>query len=253
MPPSKSLLSGDIKYFRLPEILQLIAMDRLTGRLTLKITRQTVIIYIRTGQVVFAEGEKRGVREQIGSILVRMGALTEDALQSALALSAARGERLGQVLIDESIVTPEDIKKALLVQTERSVYRAMAWGQGRFSFELSDMPEYIHEAVSGIRVEDLILEGIRRVNEGRMIAEKIPSLDIIFARSSYSKDELAGLPIKEDERLVLALVDGLRDIKALAFASGISEFRLMKALFALFSAGIIRRQSATSVSRTNYL
>jgi predicted transcriptional regulator len=60
--------------------------------------------------------------------------------------------------------------------------------------------------------------------------------------------------LKGPERLVLELVDGKRDIKELIDISGLSEISILRALFALYSAGFVRKYEPTgSQYRTQYL
>jgi hypothetical protein len=247
-------LSGDIHHFRLPEVLQVISMQRLTGRLSLSHDGQYVDIYMKDGRVAFATGEKRGKRELLGSMLVNMGRLTQAALGESLSKCARTGGRLGGVLADCGLVSMADIKSALLKQTERSVYKGMAWGEGRFVFELGPMPDFVDDVPIEIRVEDLILEGVRRIEEVRLISEKIPSLEIVFTKSLYTREELNNMGVKQDERIVLELIDGKTSVKGLLDASGLAEFVFLKALYALYSAGIIKKLGpAARGGRTQYL
>lgn len=228
----------------------MLAFQRLTGRLILINDEMSVEIYLRDGHVAFASGEKRGYREQLGNILFRMGKVKEDALERALSRCAREGRRLGQVLAEEGLVTPEDIKDALYKQTERSTYRAMAWGEGLFYFRLCELPDFANDFPIELRVEDLILEGVRRIGESRLILEKIPNEDIVF-RMVYGQDELNSVSLEADERLVLGLVNSRRAVKEIVAMSGLSRLGCLRALYALFSAGIIKK--VETFSRTNYL
>ncbi|HLB25819.1 MAG TPA: DUF4388 domain-containing protein [Nitrospirota bacterium] len=254
MTREKPLLAGNIRYFRLPEVLQLVALQRLTGRLTLSHGGRTVDIYLRGGRVVFASGEERASREQLGHLLVKMGRLTQAALGNALDAAAQKNERLGMFLVQEGLAAPADISSALLKQTERSVYRAMAWGEGSFRFSLCALPDVVEDFPVALRVEELILEGVRRIGEGRVISEKIPNLDVVFTKPIYSEQELLDMGLREDERLALERIDGRKDVRAILAECGLGEFTLMKALYALYSAGIIKKlDPALRSLRTQYL
>jgi len=115
------ILSGELRYFRLPELLQLVSLQGLTGRLSMSSQGKHVDIYIRSGAVAYATGDTRIPREQLGFLLVNMGRLTQGALDEALAKCAGTGARLGHVLSEEGIVSTDDIRSALEKQTERSV------------------------------------------------------------------------------------------------------------------------------------
>lgn len=160
-------LSGDIHYFRLPEILQLLALGRLTGKLSLAKSQDNVEIYFREGKVVFTAGEKRAGGEQLGSLMVRMGSLDEDRLNEALVISGQTGSMLGRTLVRRGFVTREEITTALRKQTERSVCKAMAWGEGSFRFEFCDLPEHVKDMPVEIKVDDFIFEDGRRIKKAQ--------------------------------------------------------------------------------------
>jgi len=252
--PASRILSGELRYFRLPELLQLVSLQGLTGRLSMSSQGRHVDIYIRSGAVAYATGDTRSTREQLGFLLVNMGRLTQGALDEALAKCARTGARLGHVLSEEGIVSLDDIRSALEKQTERSVYKAVAWAEGGFSFELCALPDFVEDMPIGLGVDELLLEGSRRVGELRLLSEKIPRLDIIFTKPAYTREDIAGMGLKPEERRALELVDGQKDVAALIIESGMGELGLLRALYALYTVGIIKRSSpAGKASRTQYL
>lgn len=252
----RPVLSGDLRYFRLPEILHMVSMQSLTGRLSMSHEGRSVDVYFRDGWIAYATGETRSPKEQLGSMLVSMGRLTKGALDDALARSASESKfgRLGRVLIDDGHVSADDIRTALTKQTERSVYKAMAWADGTFEFELCGLPEFVEEIPLNIKVEGMILEGVRRIGEIRAFTEKITSLGMVFAKPEYTQGEVDAMGLKPEERTVLDIVDGRRDVTELMRISGMEEFTLLRALYALFSAGIIKKAgTARKEARTQYL
>jgi len=252
--PAGSLLSGEIRYFRLPDVLHMVALQGLTGRLSMSSEGKHVDIYFRSGDVAYATGDSRGEREQLGFLLVNMGKLTSGALEDALARCRESGERLGRVLVDGGTVSEQDIRSALMKQTERSAYKAMAWADGRFSFELCRLPEFVEDIPLGLKAADLVIEGVRRLGELRLFAEKIPRLDIVFTAPPYTADDVERMGLKPEERRVLQLIDGERDVSALIEASGLGELGLMRALYALYAVGIIRKSGPGGrADRTQYL
>ena len=245
-----SILSGDIRHFRLPEILQLLSLQKLTGRLMLESSGRAVNIYIRNGGIVFASGDDRRACEQMGHILIMMGRLDESRLDDALRESAGSGDRLGAVLVRSGLVGTGDIRLALEKQTERAVHKAVAWSEGRFQFLQGGMPGFVEDAGFSISVDGIILEGIRQIGEGRRIAEKIPSLDLVFVRAEHATQA----ELRDDERKVLARVDGKTSVGAILDTAGMDEMRVMRAMYALHLAGFIKREGQdVRQHKTDYL
>jgi len=134
---------------------------------------------------------------------------------------------------------------------EDAVYELFTWTEGSFDFEPGIMPDPGTEKVS-LDLQPLMLEGARRVDEWTLIEKAIPSFDAVFALDRqqllFSKLELS-----EDQRSLLPLFDGRRNVDSLVEQSGLSEFTVAKALFGLMTAGYLvpigkARQGASAVS-----
>ena len=61
-------LSGTLKDFALPDIFQLIGMQRKTGLLTLESDRETVTVVFEQGMVVHADSTVRRLDDLLGSL-----------------------------------------------------------------------------------------------------------------------------------------------------------------------------------------
>jgi tetratricopeptide (TPR) repeat protein len=73
-----------------------------------------------------------------------------------------------------------------------------------------------------------------------MIAKKVPSFDLVF---DADRQRLAdsGVTLTIEQEVLLDALDGRRDVTALIDASGLGEFEVGKALYALASAGFVSR------------
>jgi Flp pilus assembly protein TadD len=78
------------------------------------------------------------------------------------------------------------------------------------------------------------------VDEWSLIEKKVPSFDIIFEvdRARLASSEAQLTPAQEQ---LVPLIDGRRDVTTLIDASGIGEFEVGKALYALATAGFLHR------------
>jgi type IV pilus assembly protein PilB len=63
-----------------------------------------------------ARGRARGGRAELGQVLLRLGAITQEKLNEALEIQARTGERLGQILRDIGAVTEQDLARAFADQ-----------------------------------------------------------------------------------------------------------------------------------------
>jgi len=63
------------------------------------------------------EGEPLNYQPKLGEILVKLGKITEEQLQSALEEQKKTGEKLGQILINRGLITPQELSRIFEEQT----------------------------------------------------------------------------------------------------------------------------------------
>jgi len=119
------------------------------------------------------------------------------------------------------------------------VYVLFTWTHGTFNFEPGVTPDDEVETVS-LDPQGLMLEGARRVDEWALIAKKIPTFEIVFSIVQWDLVE-AERSLTDDQRTLVSLIDGARDVQALVAASNLSEFTVGKSLYGLLNAGYITR------------
>src|SRR5919202_1620988 len=171
-------IRGSLKEASLPDVLQLLAMGKKTGCLSVTDRNNFGYVYFDKGRICYASIVNR--RDRLGDILVKGGLISQEQLDAAVELQGKqRDKRLGEILVAMAAISREDLHQQMRVQIEEAVYFLFTWSQGTFNFEPDIRPEEQDFLVS-INPESLLLEGARRVDEGGMIEKKIPSFDIIF-------------------------------------------------------------------------
>jgi tetratricopeptide (TPR) repeat protein len=231
-------IKGSLREASLPDVLQLLAMGQKTGCLSVTDRSNFGYIYFDRGRISYASIVNR--RDRLGDVLVKNGAITQAQLEEVIqAQGRQRQKRLGELLVEQQMLSREVLHRFIRVQIEEAVYFLFTWTQGTFSFEADVRPDERDLLVS-INPETLLLEGARRVDEWSLIEKKIPAFDVIFDvdRGRLTSADVNLTP--EQERL-LPLIDGQRDVHALIDASGMGEFDVGKALYGLATAGFLPR------------
>src|SRR5581483_6291314 len=238
-------IKGSLKEASLPDVLQLLAMGKKTGCLAVTHRQNFGYIYFDRGRICYASIVNR--RDRLGDMLVKGHIITQEQLDGAIALQdRRRDKRLGELLVEQGALTTQQLHGVIEVQIQEAVYFLFTWNQGTFNFEADVLPDQ-HDHVVSINPESLLLEGARRVDEWSLIEKKIPTFDLVFEmdRSKVFSSEVA---LTEEQRAVLELVDGARDVQAIIDASGLVEFEVGKALYGLVSAGFIHRIGKTAAA-----
>ena len=171
-------IRGSLKEASLPDVLQLLAMGKKTGCLSVTHRQSFGYIYFDKGRICYASIVNR--RDRLGDILVKNGLITQAQLDDGdrRAEHAARhapgrdARRAGRIARDElhALHPAADRGGGLL---------PVHVDEGTFNFEPDVEPDEQDILVS-INPESLLLEGARRVDEWSLIEKKIPSFDLIF-------------------------------------------------------------------------
>ena len=235
-------IKGSLKEASLPDVLQLLSMGQKTGCLSVAERSNFGYIYFDLGQITYASIVNR--RDRLGDILVKNGLITPEQLLAAVEAQAHRRDRrLGELLVEMGALTRPALESYMRIQIEEAVYYLFTWTSGTFSFETDVRPD-AQDFLVRISPESLLLEGARRVDEWSLIEKKIPSFDLIFVleRARLTASVVSLTP--EQERLV-PLIDGHRDVVKLIDDSGMLEFDVAKALYGLITAGFAHRLGRT--------
>jgi hypothetical protein len=241
-------LRGNLRELSLPDIFQLITFSGKTG--VLRIRRGDGAeggVWFRDGDVFFAQSNWRS--EPLGERLVAAQRITPMALKNALALRAKEpegGKRLGEILVEGGYVTDKVLEAFVQEQMQDTIFDLMRWDEGDFEFEtLPDGPdEDIGLAVS---IENVIMEGSRRLEEWVRIKKKIPSMEIVFKMATAPGEGTFEISLKPAEWNLLLLVDGSRTVAELATVTNRTDFEVARIIYGLFSAGLLEFASDDEV------
>jgi len=238
-------IKGSLKEASLPDVIQLLFLGRRTGCLALADRHNFGTIYFDEGQIVYAAIVNR--RDRLGDILVRSGRITNEQLQAGVDRQQGdREQKLGEILVELGALPRADLERYIHLQIEEAVYYLFTWTSGTFNFEAGVRPER-EDFLVRLNPESLLLEGARRVDEWSLIEKKIPSFDLIFKVEPGHIGE-AGSELSAEQKRILPLLDGTRDVQLVMDESGLVEFEVGKALFGLITAGFAHRVGTSAAA-----
>jgi hypothetical protein len=255
-------LEGTIRDFGLPDIFQLIGLQRKTGILTLTNDKdqETVTVTFENGMVVMADSSVRRLEDRLGNVLVKQGKVSRERLEDALSVQKQTLQRLGHILASGSAITTRDLRDALSVQVSQIVFRVFRWRDGRYHFAPADTVDYDRENFVPMSADFILMEGIRMVDEWPIIEKKIPTFDIVFRPvvdpsliqvgaeagpdASGAERRAPGtatgrIRLAADEERVFRKVDGVRTVQAIIDATGAGEFEVCRTLFDFLNRNLI--------------
>lgn len=238
----KVALSGDIAAAGgLADLIGFIHQMRWSGRLRVLETNAA-------RELRFLAGEVRGARstkneDRIGEILFRFGRISKNELDRALARTTP-DKRLGQALVELGLINSHDVFLFVKKQVEEVFFALLSQRTGTYIFEREDslIADRDSEADLGLSTRQLLFEGARLLDEMQYFRERIPSSRAIpVQRKAAAKV----VPLGEDLRNVLALIDGVRTVEELGRDSKLGEREATRALFQLMQAGHVELRDET--------
>ena len=225
-------LSGNLATMGFPDLIQWVAGSRKTGILVIKGARCTRRILFHKGLVAAVASDDPS--EHLGTFLVAWGYLTSDTLQELLSKQREMGTMLGEALVRRGVLDRDELRRALVVKTEESIFDLMGWREGEFFFLEEAQSRRDFQGLD-LPVDHFLMEGARQEDERRRFAEAIPDTSHVpsLARAA------GGPPSSDEERRVLGAVDGVRTIREVAHAARMPEFEALSILFAAVRRGLV--------------
>ncbi len=238
--PASAGIRGNLEAFRIIELMQMLALQRHTGRLLISRKDGKAEIYFKEGAVAFAGSTLNGSLPGVEGLLRKTCRLAEDGLQHAHRIASMTGQPIDGVLAQERLLDQKTFAACLRRHTEAVVYKAMGWTEGDFVFDKEPSPQFANPVA--IKVDDLILEGTRRADEWVLIQQKIPDLSLVFEPLIGNAEELTRRGLSAADLKVFSMVDGRRTVQDIIDVSMMSDFDVVKSMFILLSVGLIRKK-----------
>lgn len=232
-------IEGPLRELKLEDVLQLLDLTRKTGVLTVRSERlnDEALVHFETGAIVFAS--RRRSARRLGQQLLRAGRVTERELERALELQRQDPmQRLGEILLEMGSVDEGELDRHLRLQIEETVYDLMAWDEGYFRFEEVQSRVPVRRPLA-IRVESLLMEGARRIDEWSRLEDKVPSVDVVPVLSMIEGDD-EPLSLRAEEWEILSEIDGERPVRQIAADLGRSSFEIARLVYALATIGLVK-------------
>jgi len=231
-------LQGSISRFKIPEIFQLLANSAKTGTLGIQKDDDIVMVYFKNGRIVYAYGPRQS--RHLGQMLRERGKIDDNQLREAVNTQAAvsLSKRLGNVLIEKGYIDRADLAEAVSEQIQELIYSLLSWEEGSFKFYDNQYPTR-EEITVDLSIENVILEGIRRVDEVNRLREQLPDYRTVLKIDTVGAGRRRDISLETEEWNLLARIDGIRTIRELIDESGLGEMKTLEKLATLKLAGLI--------------
>lgn len=237
---------GQLQRVETPDLLTFVNLGRRTGLLEMERPNQSTRIFFLKGDPVFANSTREGLR--LGDVLRRVGKVSPRDLERCAARQRGVGDRIGQALVAEGLLTEEELRSFLKIQVSEVIFDTFTWGEGKFGF-YDDVTHPPNATTIDMNLQNLLMEGVRRLDERDRLAEAFPDHDVLvesLANPEWVKDKMSLTP---EEWSVFFLVDGRRSLEEICLLAGnpdeLATLEILNRLRGVKLIGIVAPQPRT--------
>jgi hypothetical protein len=212
--------SGDLEHFPLVDIVQLLHTTNKTGTLSLNGPKGESQLVFRDGYFVSANHVDNSIR--IGQILLDMGVVSPETLDSALAdqknAGAAR-KPLVATLIENGHLDKQAAFNGLEMLIEMTIVEVLTWTSGSFSLDVMKIeacdeyryfPEKLHQEIL-LNAQGILMDALRIYDEKM----RDGTLGEIFFRSSENNSQSAAASVESSGQSQTTITADLLGLDAL--------------------------------------
>jgi len=227
---------GSLAEHDLPHLVQGLYRQSWTGNVSLSRGEARILVAVRNGQLVFAASSNPDHR--LGPLLLQRGTVTLREITEA-GKAVAPGRRLGKILVEGGMLSPKELVRAVVDQTQEIVYHAFQWAEGQF--ELQPGRESTEAITLNISTPNIILEGISRITSWSRIVRGVGGLDTKYVRTPEGQATAHEMFLSSEQRSLLEDAAIQCDVETLCGRSTLSDFEVCRSLWAFAVIGVVRR------------
>jgi len=252
---------GTLKEFKVPDILQLISLQKKTGILTFTSSEGFITLIFDKGMIVGVDSFPKKLEMRVGSVLVKQDFISEEMLQRALSIQKRTNQKIGEILLGMGLIGKETIRDSLRTQAVEIVLSLFKWRKGEYNFKIMEVLDEGMVIIDPIPTDNLIMEGVQMLDEWPLIKQLVPEESMIFEPvpvdpkgieivEEYTEEmpeDNTKTYLTENEANLLKYINGVNSVRELVELGFFTEYKVYKGLYNLVRKKLIRaRQKGAS-------
>ena len=172
-------LRGNLQDFGIADVFQLIGQQNKTGLLEIQAGPQSMRLAFDEGRVVWAAPAGSSEEAVLAEKLVRSGLISSQKAGELLGESEASARPLGAVAVASGAVSSVDLDRTQETITQDTIFEVLRFQQGSFDFSAQRVA-HDRPAEKLLAAEQILMDGLRMVDEWQTFAALVPSGDTLF-------------------------------------------------------------------------
>jgi hypothetical protein len=231
-------MQGSLAEGVLPSLLRELYVGRRTGYLRFVNEGAQAKVLFMDGQMVRAETNVGA--DRLGETLVKQGLLSPEDLERATAVVLKDKTRLGRALAGLGIMDREHLESALALHLRETLLKIFGWSEGTFDFEDTGRPSPADcDVTSKFSTGEMILEAVKQVRDPDVIRYALGNIDRVVGLSTDPLLRFQNVGLTPADGYVVSRIDGTTSIRELLQLIPMVPDDVLKSLFGLVSVGIV--------------
>lgn len=228
-------LKGNLHDFSITQLLNLIHLARKTGTLAIDGRNNAARVAFKGGKLVHATSG--GADGRLVNLLIKVGKITPEQGKQIPANKSDRD--LSEMLVKAGLLTKQDLDIMVRANVREVVERLFALTDGVFRFEPNVLPDDQLIVDPPLSLDNIIMEGTRRLKESEKLQEELPNLDVTLRFTDRPDAKLRNVNLSVDEWRVVSYINPKNTIRQIAQANSMSELQIRKIVYAMLQAGLV--------------
>lgn len=228
-------LKGNLRDFSTTQLLNLVNLARKTGKLAINGRSENVVLHFRAGRLIHASTNLD--EGHLTAMLLKAGKLTKEQVEAVNSQFDTSSDRVvGKYLMDARLASRDDIVQGVKDYMLEIVYDLFTWTDGDFYFEQDLLPPNERITVP-LNLDNVILEGSRRIQEFDRLQDELPDLGKIALK--ITDKPLRDVKLTQDDWRVISHIHPRNTVKQIAQNNNMDEFQIRKIVYGMLQAGLV--------------
>lgn len=230
-------LKGNLRDFSVSQLLNLINLAQKSGALVVEGINGAVTVFFKGGKLCYAQAGQDN--NSLVAILHKADKLTT-AQQRAIKEHAGdiSDKELGLLLINANYISRQDVLSILQNHFIGITKQLFTWVDGFFQFQNNVSPPK-DKVIVRVSLENIIIEGSRRVSEWENLQDEIPSLDMALKFADRPGANIRDVNLNVDEWRVVSYINPKNTMSQIAKATNLNDLEFRRITFSLMQAGLV--------------
>ena len=147
-------------------------------------------------------------------------------------------KELGLLLVNAGYITRQDVIVTLQDHFISVVNRLFSWVEGLFQFQNDVLPPE-ERIITRIDLENIIMEGSRRLREWEQLQDEIPNLDMALRFTDRPGANLSKVNLSVQEWKVVSYINPKNSIRQIARTTQMNDLEIRRIVYGLLQAGLV--------------